>query len=108
MDEARIAPSDSAEPGSRSAHSPGQPGAPRASTRVLDAIGFALGGAAPADDVALAWSCATLPLIGFVLGSAVRAVVWLFTDSVPPVALAGCGALGLWLGGGRGFAATAV
>ena len=76
--------------------------------RAAGADGFALRGAAPADDVALAWAGLALPLLGFGVGLGVRALVVALEGSATPFALAGVAASGLWLLGGRGFARTAT
>jgi cobalamin synthase len=75
--------------------------------RARDAVAFALGGPAPADDVALAWAGTALPLVGFAAGLALRTLVTSLQGPVPPWAVASVAALGLWLAGGLGFVRAA-
>jgi hypothetical protein len=86
---------------------PAEPTTTSAFARARDAVVFALGGRAPADDVALAWAGTALPVIAFVVGLVLRSVVTSLQGSAPPWTIAVVAALGLWLTGGLGHVRAA-
>lgn len=89
---------------------PAEPAAPVTTStlaRARDAVVFALGGPAPADDVALAWAGTALPVIAFVTGLVLRSLVTSLQGSAPAWTLAAVAATGLWLAGGLGFVRAA-